>query len=89
MVGSLFPFDTTGVDFVMTALFIVIFSGSVERGKIPYPRCNWFDRFYDMFVGLWNRQLFDPRPFGDLDCFDCGAFFHRTRADGGKGDEPC
>ena len=35
--GSFIPFDTTGIDFVMTALFIVIFVNQFQKEKNHFP----------------------------------------------------
>lgn len=37
LVGSLLPFDTTGIDFVLTALFVVIFLGQWLAAKRHLP----------------------------------------------------
>ena len=35
--GGLIPFDTTGIDFVLTALFVVIFLGQWQETKQHLP----------------------------------------------------
>ena len=37
LVGGLIPFDTTGIDFVLTALFVVIFLGQWQETKQHLP----------------------------------------------------
>ena len=37
LVGSLIPFDTTGIDFALTALFIVIFLDQLKAGTSKLP----------------------------------------------------
>ena len=35
--GNLIPFDLTGIDFCMTALFIIIFMDQLEKNKDHFP----------------------------------------------------
>ena len=37
MAGNLIPFDSTGIDFAMTALFLVIFTEQWESAKSHVP----------------------------------------------------
>ena len=37
VLGNLIPFDLTGIDFCMTALFIIIFMDQLEKNKDHFP----------------------------------------------------
>lgn len=37
VLGKMIPFDLTGIDFCMTALFIIIFMGQLEKNKNHFP----------------------------------------------------
>ena len=61
LIGNIIPFDTTGIDFAMTALFVVIFTEQWLAADSPYSnlyrsllRCHLSDY-------LWTGQfLFLP-----------------------------
>ena len=37
LIGQLIPFELTGIDFCMTALFIIIFMDQLEKNKDHFP----------------------------------------------------
>ncbi len=57
ILGSILPFDTTGVDFAMTALFIVIFVEQWEKQKNHLPAC------IGIFVTVICRLIFGTSNF--------------------------
>lgn len=55
--GAVLPFDTTGIDFAMTALFIVIFTERLITEKDRFPACA------GIFLTLACRLLFGADAF--------------------------
>ncbi|MGF6375306.1 4-azaleucine resistance transporter AzlC [Clostridiales Family XIII bacterium PM5-7] len=57
LVGNVIPFDTTGVDFAMTALFVVIFTDQWLNTKSHIPT------YIGLFCGLLCLIIFGPGNF--------------------------
>ena len=57
--GQVLPFDMTGIDFAMTALFVTIFVDQWERSEEPSARSHRFDQLSDLSSDL-RRQQFYP-----------------------------
>lgn len=57
LVGNIIPFDTTGVDFAMTALFVVIFTDQWLAAKSHIPT------YIGLFCGLICLFIFGPAGF--------------------------
>ncbi|HIZ76776.1 MAG TPA: AzlC family ABC transporter permease [Firmicutes bacterium] len=89
MVGSLFPFDTTGVDFVMTALFIVIFLDQWKEAKFHIPAVIGLIGSMICLLVFGIDNFLIPALLVILIALTAGRSFIEPRADGGKGDEPC
>ena len=59
-VGSILPFSTEGVDFVMTAMFVVIFLNQWEKEKAALLRLHRAGGAVCLPAGVWLRQFSDP-----------------------------
>ncbi len=57
LVGGLLPFDTTGMDFALTALFVVIFAGQWQE------RCNRLPALIGVGGSVLCRMLFGADSF--------------------------
>ena len=58
VVGSVLPFSTEGVDFVMTAMFTVIFLNQWEKDRAALQRPDRPCRPIGVSGGFWLQQLF-------------------------------
>ncbi len=59
-VGSILPFSTEGVDFVMTAMFVVIFLNQWDKEKQHYSGLHRAGGAVCLPAGVWLRQFSDP-----------------------------
>ena len=59
LVGSLLKFDTTGVSFVMTAMFVVIFLEQWLKEKSHFF-IDWYRCRYPLPYMLWCRFFYTP-----------------------------
>lgn len=55
--GSIIPFDTTGIDFAMTALFVIILLEQLEKSKQHLPAFTGF------IISIFCLLLFGPNQF--------------------------
>ncbi len=58
VVGSVLPFSTEGVDFVMTAMFTVIFLNQWVKDEQHYRRPDRPAAPFGVSGGFWLQQLF-------------------------------
>ena len=63
-VGSVLPLSTEGVDFVMTAMFVVIFLNQWEEGTTALLRPHRSGGALCLPAGVWGGQL--PHPVHGL-----------------------
>ena len=57
LLGYVIHFDTTGIEFVMTALFVVMFLNQWEEAKDHHPRSGGAGLLSGLPAGLWQQQL--------------------------------
>mgnify|MGYP001706707647 CR=1 FL=1 len=57
LIGQLIPFELTGIDFCMTALFVIIFIDQWEKSE------NHFPALLGIIVALISLYLFGPQRF--------------------------
>ena len=66
IIGSLLKFDTSGISFVMTAMFVVIFLDQWMKEKNPCFFYDWNPGFACMSDSLRSGFLYDSD--NDTDC---------------------
>lgn len=78
LLGSALPFDTTGIDFAMTALFVVIFVEQWEKAKSHLPAV------WGVLVSLACLLLFGPSNFliPSMVGIPAGLFFFKNKLQG-------
>lgn len=57
VLGNIIPFDTTGIDFAMTALFVIILVEQLEKSKQHLPAFTGF------IISIFCLLLFGPNQF--------------------------
>lgn len=57
VLGNIIPFDTTGIDFAMTALFVIILVEQLEKSKQYLPAFTGF------IISIFCLLLFGPNQF--------------------------
>lgn len=57
VLGNIIPFDTTGIDFAMTALFVIILLEQLEKSKQHLPAFTGF------IISIFCLLLFGPNQF--------------------------
>ena len=57
VLGNIIPFDTTGIDFAMTALFVIILVEQLEKSKQHLPTFTGF------IISIFCLLLFGPNQF--------------------------
>lgn len=88
LLGSIIPFDTTGIDFSMTAAVPCGHGGAVARRQGPHPRAGGAGCFADLPGHFRQQQLPDPVHAGHHGGTDTAARPHgKTCAKGGS--RPC
>lgn len=80
LLGNIIPFDTTGVDFAMTALFVVIFAEQWEKSKNRLPAIT------GIVCSVASLILFGPSDFliPAMVAISAALFVERRRLEGGE-----
>ena len=68
--GSLIHFNTQGLDFAMTAMFVVIFYGAVDERQKTYESVCRFGCIGIVSGNIWRRQLYGADHVCDFILFD-------------------
>ena len=58
VLGQIIPFDLAGIDFCMTALFIIIFIDQWEKTKNHFPALIGVGGGSDLSAGGWTEKFY-------------------------------
>lgn len=84
LLGSVLPFDTTGIDFSMTALFLVVMTEQWKASRDHTPRAGGAGGVAGLSAGFRQQRFPDPVHGGHHGSLDGAARFYAE-----KGGRPC